>query len=335
MAKSHYTKSRRHTVMITLGALLCVLAIVALGTGTIRLAPAEVLSVLGGNGSQRDRLVIGSIRAPRVLTAIGVGAALGAAGASFQSIARNPLGSPDIIGFTTGAATGAVVQIVVFNAGALATAGAAMACGLLTAGLVYLLSYAGARTGGQRLVIIGIGVSATLSAANTLLLAKGDAELAAQANLWLTGSLGGRSWSDALLVLLALAFLLPVLLWHSTGMTLLEMGDDAARALGVGAETVRRVTIFTAVCLSAAATAAAGPVAFVALASGAIIRQLIGSRTVPIVPAALTGAVLLLGCDVALQQLPLQWQMPIGMATALGGGLYLLFLLTRNPARRQ
>ncbi|MDR4534019.1 iron chelate uptake ABC transporter family permease subunit [Glutamicibacter sp. PS] len=334
MPQTRYTAARRLRVLATLCLLLIVLAVLALGTGTIRLSPGDVLTALTGGGSERDRLVIGSIRAPRVLTALGVGAALGAAGASFQSIARNPLGSPDIIGFTTGAATGAVAQIILFNAGALATATAAMLCGLLTAAVVYGLAYSGTRTGGQRLVIIGIGVGAMLAAANTLLLSKGDAELAAQANLWLSGSLGGRSWPDALMVLGALALLMPILLWQSADMTLLEMGDDSARALGVRAEVVRRLVIFTAVCLTAAATAAAGPVAFVALASGAIIRQLIGTRSVPILPAALTGAVLLIASDVLLQQLPMKWQMPIGLATSLAGGLYLLFLLTRTPARR-
>ncbi|GAB3620805.1 iron chelate uptake ABC transporter family permease subunit [Glutamicibacter endophyticus] len=334
MPQTRHTAARRIRVLAALCLLLIVLAVLALGTGTIQLSPGDVLAALTGGGSERDRLVIGSIRAPRVLTALGVGAALGAAGASFQSIARNPLGSPDIIGFTTGAATGAVAQIILFNAGALATATAAMLCGLLTAAVVYGLAYSGTRTGGQRLVIIGIGVGAMLAAANTLLLSKGDAELAAQANLWLSGSLGGRSWPDALMVLGALALLMPILLSQSVGMTLLEMGDDSARALGVRAEVVRRLVIFTAVCLTAAATAAAGPVAFVALASGAIIRQLIGTRSVPILPAALTGAVLLIASDVLLQQLPMKWQMPIGLATSLTGGLYLLFLLTRTPARR-
>ncbi|MGO2779056.1 FecCD family ABC transporter permease, partial [Glutamicibacter arilaitensis] len=234
---------------------------------------------------------------------------------------------------TTGAATGAVAQIVLFNAGAWATGASAMICGLLTAAVVYLLSFSKHATGGQRLVIIGIGVGAMLGAVNTILLAKGDADLAAQANLWLSGSLGGRTWADAALVGVALLVLLPLLVAHGRNLTMLEMGDDTAQALGVGAETVRRLTIFAAVCLTAAATAAAGPIAFVALASGQIIRQLIGNRSVPIWQAALTGSVLLVACDVITQHLPLQAQVPIGLATSLAGGLYLLYLLTRPQTR--
>lgn len=326
-------QARRTTVLWTICLLLFVLCLLALGTGTITLRPDEVLAALFGQGEAKDLLVIQKIRAPRVLTALGVGAALGAAGACFQSISRNPLGSPDIIGFTTGAATGAVAQIVLFNAGAWATGLAAMISGLITAAAVYVLSYSRRATGGQRLVIVGIGVGAMLGAVNTLLLSKGDADLAAQANLWLSGSLGGRSWADALMVGAALVVLLPLLMLHARSLTLLEMGDDTASALGIAAETVRRITIFAAVCLTAAATAAAGPIAFVALAAGQIIRQLIGSRQVPIAAAALTGALLLVACDVITQHLPLQAQVPIGLATSLAGGLYLLWLLTRSRVR--
>ncbi|GAA1408503.1 ferric enterobactin transporter FepG [Glutamicibacter uratoxydans] len=324
---------RRSLILSIIAALLAITCVVALGTGTISLSPREVLAALFGQADAKDLLVIQKIRAPRVLTALGVGAALGAAGACFQSISRNPLGSPDIIGFTTGAATGAVAQIVLFNAGVWATGVAAMISGLLTAAVVYLLSFSRRTTGGQRLVIIGIGVGAMLGAVNTLLLSKGDADLAAQANLWLSGSLGGRSWADALLVGIAVLVLIPLLVAHSRSLTLLEMGDDTASALGVGAETVRRIVIFAAVCLTAAATAAAGPIAFVALASGQIIRQLIGNRSVPIIPAAMTGALLLVSCDVLTQHLPLQAQVPIGLATSLAGGLYLLWLLTRHRVR--
>ncbi|WP_313814164.1 iron chelate uptake ABC transporter family permease subunit [Glutamicibacter sp.] len=324
---------RRSVILSTIAALLVMTCVVALGTGTISMSPREVLAALFGQAEAKDLLVIQKIRAPRVLTALGVGAALGAAGACFQSISRNPLGSPDIIGFTTGAATGAVAQIVLFNAGAWATGVAAMISSLLTAAVVYLLSFSRRTTGGQRLVIIGIGVGAMLGAVNTLLLSKGDADLAAQANLWLSGSLGGRSWADALLVGISLLVLIPMLVIHSRSLTLLEMGDDTASALGVGAETVRRIVIFASVCLTAAATAAAGPIAFVALASGQIIRQLIGNRSVPIIPAAMTGALLLVTCDVLTQHLPLQAQVPIGLATSLAGGLYLLWLLTRHRVR--
>lgn len=326
-------QARRITVLSIICLLLIVLCLLALGTGTITLSPNEVLTAIFGQGEAKELLVIQKIRAPRVLTALGVGAALGAAGACFQSISRNPLGSPDIIGFTTGAATGAVAQIVLFNAGAWATGLAAMISGLLTAAVVYVLSYSRRTTGGQRLVIVGIGVGAMLGAVNTLLLSKGDADLAAQANLWLSGSLGGRSWADALMVGVALVVLLPLLMLHARSLTLLEMGDDTARALGIGAEAVRRITIFAAVCLTAAATAAAGPIAFVALAAGQIIRQLIGNRIVPIAAAALTGALLLIACDVITQHLPLQAQVPIGLATSLAGGLYLLWLLTRSRVR--
>lgn len=177
-------------------------------------------AVLGYSDDPKAALVIQRIRLPRTVTAMGVGLCLGAAGATFQSISRNALGSPDIIGFTTGAATGAVAQIMLFNAGPVATAVAAIAGGLLAAAVVYLLSVRGGVSGGYRLVLVGIGVGALLAAVNTVLLSKGNEDLAAQAQMWLSGSLAGRSWDHAIPVMLAVAFLLPILLTQGRSLGL-------------------------------------------------------------------------------------------------------------------
>lgn len=322
---------RTLTVCLVLALLAFILGVAGLGTGTISLAPNEVFAALTGAGDNaRNELVVGRIRLPRVLTALGVGAALGAAGATFQSISRNALGSPDIIGFTTGAATGAVAQIVFFNAGPGATAVAAVAGGLFTAGLVYLLSLQGRASGGYRLILVGIGVGSMLGAMNTILLAKGDSDLAAQAHLWLAGSLSSRTWDHAVPVLIALALLLPLLIALSRPLNLMEMGDDAALALGVRVESVRLTSMVAAVGLTAVATAAAGPIAFVALAAPQLVSRLTRSAGVPIVSAALMGSVLLVGADLLTQHLPLSVAIPIGLMTGLLGGGYLLWLLTRS-----
>lgn len=324
---------RRRTAVVgtVLTAAAFLLGIAAMQTGTITLAFADVVAgVFGLSGDPKTARVVQQIRLPRTVTALGVGACLGAAGATFQSISRNTLGSPDIIGFTTGAATGAVAQIVLFNAGPGATALAAIAGGLLAAAAVYLLSWNGGVTGGYRLVLVGIGVGAMLGAVNTILLAKGDSALAASAHLWLSGSLAARTWGHAGPVIIAVVLLLPVLLAFARNLNQLEMGDDAARALGVRVERTRLLSMAAAVGLTAVATAAAGPIAFVALAAPQLATRLTRSPGVPIGTGALMGAVLMVGSDLLSQHLPIRAAVPIGLMTGLVGGIYLLWLLTRS-----
>lgn len=322
---------RTAVVGLVLAAVAFVLGIAAMQTGTIALAFGDVLAAVFGVSEDTKTLkVVQKIRLPRTVTALGVGACLGAAGATFQSISRNALGSPDIIGFTTGAATGAVAQIVLFDAGPGATALAAIAGGLLAAALVYLLSLEGGITGGYRLVLTGIGVGAVLSACNTILLAKGNSDLAAQAHLWLSGSLAARNWGHAVPVLIAVVVLLPVLFSHGRSLTIMEMGDDSARSLGIRVERTRIVTMAAAVGLTAVATAAAGPIAFVALAAPQLASRLTRSPGVPLATGALMGAVLMVGSDLLSQHLPIRAALPIGLMTGLVGGIYLLWLLTRS-----
>ena len=324
-------RRRTGTVAVLLAATAAVFGVAAMGAGSIPLPFGDVLAaVFGLSEDRRTTAVVQRIRLPRTVTALAVGACLGAAGAVFQSVSRNALGSPDIIGFTTGAATGAVAQIILFDAGAGATALWAVGGGLLAAALVYLLSLQGGLTGGYRLVLVGIGVGAMLSALNSVLLAKGDADLAAQAHLWLSGSLSARTWDHAVPVLCALALLLPVLLALGRSLTLMEMGDDAARALGVRVESTRLMSMAAAVGLTAVATAAVGPLAFVALAAPQLAARLTRSPGVPIGTGAMMGAVLVLGSDLLSQQLPVRAALPIGLMTGLVGGIYLLWLLTRS-----
>lgn len=310
------------------------LSVVLLGTGTLAVAPAEVIAALLGRADPMAERVVLGLRLPRVLTALCVGSALGLSGSVFQSISRNPLGSPDIIGFTTGAATGAIVQILLFDAGSLAVSLAAALAGMATAATVFLLALRGRVTGGYRLVLVGIGVAATLTGINTLLLVAGDLDRAVSAQVWLAGSLAARSWSQAGPCAAVLALLVPIALHHARRLSLLEMGDDTARQLGVAVERTRLVMVMVAVGLAATATAAAGPIAFVALAGPQLAWRLGRSPDVPLISAAAMGASLLLAADLISQRFPFGVSMPIGLTTGLVGGAYLLWLLVRNDTRR-
>ncbi|HEV2774996.1 MAG TPA: iron chelate uptake ABC transporter family permease subunit [Solirubrobacteraceae bacterium] len=320
---------RSVAVGLALTALLVVLLILSIGTGDYPIAPVDVVSTLLGGGDQGTRFVIETLRLPRGLTGVLVGAALGAGGAIFQSITRNPLGSPDIIGPVQGASAGAVLEILVFGGGTFAIAAGSVVGGLATALVVYLLAL---RHGveGYRFVLVGIAISFMLIAVTQYLLTRASLDLAMTAQVWLTGSLNGRGWEHVQPVACALIVLLPLTAMLARPLRMLELGDEAAGALGVAVERSRVALIFVAVALVTVATASAGPVVFVALAAPQIARRLTRATGPGIGCAALTGAVLLVGADYASQRLFGDTRLPVGVLTGALGGLYLIWLLTRE-----
>jgi ABC-type enterobactin transport system permease subunit len=322
---------RTLTVCLVLLVAAFALGVIAMGRGTIQLSAGEILDTLLGRDvdSRTSRVVLG-IRLPRLLTALGVGAALGTAGAIFQSVSRNVLGSPDLIGFTAGAATGAVLQIAWFDGGPLEVGVWAVGGGAVTAAIVFGLSASRRSGGGYRLVLVGIGIGALLKAANSLLLTRANLDQALEAEIWLQGSLNGRRWEQAVPVLVVLAIVLPLTAALSRRLNVLEMGDDTAMQLGVLAGRTRLVATALGVALTAVATAAAGPIAFVALAAPQLVRRLTGGTGAHLIPSAFLGAALLVAADLLSQNLPFAWSVPVGIATGLLGGIYLLWLLTRK-----
>jgi iron complex transport system permease protein len=318
----------RRAALVGVGLLLVALAagVVLVGTGDYDIAPADVLRTLAGHGTAGQDFVVRQLRLPRVVVALLVGAALGMAGAAFQTVSRNPLGSPDVIGFGQGSAAGALLVIVVLHGSSLEVSAGAVGGGLLTGLGVYALSWRGG-VQGYRLVLVGIGGSAILAAVNSYLLVKANFVDAARAVIWISGSLDGRDWAQVRPLLGACAVLMPVLLVQARDLRITEMGDDAARALGVRVERVRLVTVLAAVLLTAAATAAAGPIAFVALTAPQLARRLTRTPGVSLIPSALMGAALLVSADLAAQRAFGAGQVPVGVATGVLGGGYLLWLL--------
>ncbi|MFG1970261.1 FecCD family ABC transporter permease [Nonomuraea fuscirosea] len=302
--------------------------VAALSTGEFTVPVPDILDALFGQGTPVAELIVGKLRAPRVVTGLLVGAAFGISGAIFQSLTRNPLGSPDFIGFTAGASTGGIIAVVSGGSAATIAGGALTGC-VVTAVLVYALAYRGG-VQGYRLVLVGIGANALLVALNSYLLTRANINDAATAGAWLTGSLSGRGWDHALPVALALLVLLPVCAYVSRPMRMMEMGDDAARAMGIRVEIVRGAALTAGVLLSGVATAAAGPVVFVALAAPQLARRLTRSPGVTMGASALMGAVLLTGADLAAQRLLAPTQLPVGVLTAAIGGTYLVLLLRKD-----
>ncbi|MFF2042859.1 FecCD family ABC transporter permease [Kitasatospora sp. NPDC058170] len=309
-------------------------SVAALGSGDFPLGPAEVVRALAGAGDPAADFIVNELRLPRVVTALLTGAALALSGAILQALVRNPLGSPDILGLTQGAASGALL-VVAAGGGSLALAGGAVVGGAGAGLLIWVLAW---RQGvpGHRLVLVGIGLAAVLTGVNGYLLTRVKLMEAARALLWLTGSLDGRGWEDALPLLALLTVLVPVvLLLCGPGLRLLEMGDDAACALGVPIVRLRLALLAAAVLLASAAAAAAGPVSFVALTAPQLARRLTRAPGHNLVPSVVMGAALLVTADLAAQQAFGGRQLPVGVVTGVLGGGYLVWLLaTQHRAGR-
>ncbi|ALJ19171.1 FecCD family ABC transporter permease [Microbacterium sp. No. 7] len=313
-----------------LAVLIVAVVLVSLCVGTILLSPADLLGTLTGDASAATIRSVWGRRMPRALTALLVGASLGMSGAVFQSLSRNPLGSPDIIGFTSGAATGAVAHIVLFGGGMWGTAVSAVVGGLVTAAVVYLLARRDGVSGGIRLVLVGIGIGAGASALTSLLMVRAALDDATLAQLWSSGSLTGRGWPHVWTMLAALVVLVPLLAVLVRDVSFLEMGDEAAQGIGVHAERVRFLAMFLAVVAAAVAVAAAGPIAFVAFAAPHIARRIAPATGVQLGVSALVGALVLLLADLLAENLDVGLRTPVGLVTSLLGGLYLLWLLARR-----
>lgn len=309
------------------------LGMLALQSGNLAFTSAQVWQALTGSAPRNVALIVIDWRLPRVLTALLIGAALGISGAIFQSLLRNPLGSPDILGFNTGAYTGVLVALVLFNQSMGSMTAAAVVGGIATALLVWLLAW---RNGVDtfRLIIVGIGIRALLMAFNSWLVISASLDAALSAGLWSAGSLNGLTWAKLPLTgtLIVLALLGAGLL--ARRMRLLEMGDESACALGVPVERTRMLLMLVGVMLTAAATALVGPVSFVALVAPQIARRLGGGLRLLLPMSALCGALLLLGADFAAQRLFQPYQLPVGVITVSLGGLYLLALLVRESRRK-
>ncbi|MFC4508017.1 MULTISPECIES: FecCD family ABC transporter permease [Streptomyces] len=309
-------------------------SVVLIGTGDFPISTGDVLKTLFGEGNPGQELVVNDLRLPRVLVGLLVGASLGLGGALFQAVSRNPLGSPDILGLGQGATAGALVMIVLFSGTTEQVTLGALVGGLVTGAAIYLLAW---KRGvhGYRLVLVGIGVSAVASAVNGYLITKADFVDAARAVVWMTGTLDGRDWDQVWPLLALVCVLVPLVLGNARGLRMLEMGDDVSSALGVRVERVRLLLMVAAVLLTAAATAAAGPVGFVALTSPQLARRLTRSPGPNLVASLCMGAALLVTADWAAQRLFGDGQLPAGVVTGVLGGLYLLWLLvTERKAGR-
>ncbi|MFD8235428.1 FecCD family ABC transporter permease [Streptomyces sp. NPDC059696] len=324
-------------VTLLLAAATFLVFCVSIGVGEFPIGLPRVVATLFGRGEQVDAFVIMDLRMPRALAGVVVGVALGVSGALTQSVARNPLAAPDVLGVTSGAAAVAVFLVTVTGGTASAIAdsvglsAAALAGGLGTGLLVYFLAW---RRGvdGFRLILIGISVSAVMEAITTWLLVTADIRDVARAQAWLVGSLADRSWGEVRTALWCGLALLLVVSCVAFQFRPMHFGDDVAAGLGVRYARVRATLLLCAVLLAGVAVSAAGPVPFVALVAPQLAMRLTRCPTPPLAASGLTGALLLTGSDlVARTALPVS--LPVGVVTAAIGGPFLVYLLVRANLR--
>ncbi|MCX5416173.1 iron chelate uptake ABC transporter family permease subunit [Streptomyces sp. NBC_00059] len=324
-------------VTLLLSAAVFLVFCLSIGVGDFPIGLSRVMATIVGRGEQVDEFVIMDLRMPRALAGLVVGIALGVSGAITQSVARNPLASPDILGITGGASAVAVFLVTVTGgtaAAVVSTVGlsaAALAGGLGTGLLVYFLAW---RRGidGFRLILIGISVSAVMEAITTWLLSTADIRDVARAQAWLVGSLDNRSWDEVRLATWCTLALLVAVACAAFQFKPLHLGDEIAAGLGVRYSRVRAVLLLCAVLLAAAAVSVAGPVPFVALVAPQVAMRLARFPTPPMVASGLTGALLLIGADlIARTALPIT--LPVGVVTAAVGGPFLVYLLVRANLR--
>lgn len=323
-------RSRRLGTTALLLALMLVSFALALFLGDFPVAPAAIvqslLSPLTGAVDKGVDFIVLQLRLPRAVLALLSGAAFGLSGIIFQTLLRNPLASPDIVGISHGASAAAVFCIIVLGWTGLPVSLGAFAGALVTALVMYALAWRGGVTA-YRVVLVGIGLAAMLSASISFLFTRARINEVEQAMVWLVGSLNAARSGDVLLLALAMLVLTILLLPLLRGLDALELGDDAGRALGANVERTRLALLMVAVGFAAFATAAVGPVGFVAFVAGPLARGLLGGAGRGFLHAAFTGAVLMLGADLVAQHAIPAVQLPVGVVTGLFGALFLLGLL--------
>ncbi|MEV6649105.1 iron chelate uptake ABC transporter family permease subunit [Streptomyces sp. NPDC051219] len=311
-----------------LAVLLAAVCVTYLSVGESFVAPGEAVRVILGQPSP-DELVVGTLRLPRMVAGLFVGAAFGVAGALIQTVARNPLASPDIIGISQGASALTVGAMTLGVTSYTVLPYLSVAGGLAAAALVYVFAWRGGLHA-TRFVLIGIGFAIALRSVTQLFLTKGDYLVAQQAQIWMTGSLNGRGWDVAGPLGWVLLALVPGVLWAARAQRTVSMDDDTATALGVRLGRVRLGLVVLGVVLASVATGAAGPVDFVALLAPQIARRVTRTAQIPLLCSALLGAVIVVLADLLARKLFAPTELPVGVLTAAVGAPYLIWLIVRS-----
>lgn len=323
----------RRWILVTgfLAALAFILCCAMLLLGNTIYPVIDVIRVLSGEELQGASFAINTIRLPRMLAGLFAGFAFGIAGNTFQTMLRNPLANPNVIGITSGSSAAAVFCIVILHTSGAVVSIASLIAGLATVILIYILSRGKSFSIG-RLILIGIGIQAMLGALISYLLLIGAEQDLPAAFRWLSGSLNGSQMHELPPLILSVFIFTPIIIVLGKHLSILELGEQSATSLGVNTDKTRIVLIFSSVCMISLATATTGPIAFVSFLSGPIAKRLVGVGFSSAIPAGLVGVNLVLAADL-IGQFAFVARYPVGVITGILGAPYLIFLLIRMNRR--
>lgn len=332
--------SRSVAVLILLGLVALAGVVANVGFGEYPIPLLDVVRTLLGmeTGESGYSFIVNTLRLPRALVAVLVGAALGVSGAILQGLTRNDLAAPEVLGVSAGAGLAAVTLIVMFPyVSAAFLPPAAFAGAFAAAALLYALAWRGGSSSPMRLILIGIGLGGGIwlggiaGALTTLMITSGEIQQVSKALVWLTGSVYGRTWEHVFSLLPWLLVFLPLSFLRARNLNALVLGDEVAKGLGARVELERGLLVFSSVALAAAAVATAGTVGFVGLMAPHIARRLVGPSHGGLLPAAaMTGGALVVLADLAGRVAFAETEIPCGIVTALIGAPFFLYLLSRG-----
>ncbi len=328
-------KRRRRFILVT-----CLLAIISfalcwtmLMLGNTIYPVSDVISVLLGEQVKGASFAVGTIRFPRMVAGVFAGFAFGISGYVFQTMLRNPLANPNVIGITTGSSAAAVFCIIVLHASSTFVSIASIIGGLVTVIVIFLLSKGSSFSIG-RLILIGIGIQAMLNAVISYLLLIGQHHDVPTAMRWLSGSLNGAKMENVYPLIIAVLLFAPIIILLGKRLDMLELGEQTATSLGIHTDRTRLILIIGSVLIIALATATTGPIAFVAFLSGPIAKRLVGIGFSSVIPAGLVGIILVLASDL-IGQFSFVARYPVGVITGILGAPYLIMLLIRMNRREE
>ncbi|OIJ21494.1 iron ABC transporter [Anaerobacillus alkalidiazotrophicus] len=323
------TKRRRRFILVTalLASIALALCCTMLMLGNTIYPVQDVVRVLLGEEVKGASFAVGTIRFPRMVAGVFAGFAFGVGGYIFQTMLRNPLANPNVIGITAGSSAAAVFCIIVLHASNMVVSIASVVGGLATVLVIFLLSKGTSFSIG-RLILIGIGIQAMLNAVISYLLLISKQHDLPTAMRWLSGSLNGANMENLYPLIITVLIFTPIVIVFGKRLDMLELGEQAATSLGVNTDKTRLVLVISSVLIIALATAATGPIAFVAFLAGPIAKRLVGVGFSCIIPAGLVGIILVLASDL-IGQFAFTARYPVGVITGILGAPYLIYLLIR------
>lgn len=321
-------------ILCALAVLTFLVVLVSTGIGQVQISPLHVLQVMFGEGTKQETLIVETFRLPRTLLALLIGVALAVSGAILQGVLRNPLASPDVIGITGGASVAAVTFLTAFEGWSIKwlPIAAMIGAGVVTL-FVYLFSWKRGITP-LRLVLVGVGVGAAMSALTTMLVVMSPVYLTAKAVVWMTGSVYGASWANVYTMLPWVLIFFVLAIFLSRSVNAQQMGDDVAKGIGNPVQRDRLLLLIVCVALAGSAVAAGGGIGFVGLLAPHIARKLVGPSMGMLIPVAgLVGALVVLVSDLIARTAFAPLDLPVGIFTASVGAPFFIYLLYKNRNR--